>query len=323
MRLKIFNTSVLIDIYLKLQNAQLFLGFVSILTLFCYCVPVMLQWKLSKGADNETYPIRSAMNSSEFELSLVVSLSMSVPMIFELIVRILLNSRIKLSNRMIASNISILLSLIVPDTLILFYAIPHEDLNFVGFIIKARIICISWAALSLILQHCGSRWSSKWSCIFHVLVCISSLPDVYNVYINFENLLLLQILFTVIQSLAVIISFLIMVKLSYNWYRYILSQSTMKEISTDQYLCTVYISAFIICGLGLYGNYFSHMSEVQWYNFDKTNLVVHTLMFTVFYIIIVVFENRGLQREIVMTQVTRRFHEYHHNSLYIYILSES
>ena len=283
--------------------SKLALGLISFSALFIHAFPLMLGWKILRE-DSSGFTIISALQSYEFKIALISSLSMAVPMILELIARIIFNSKIELAGRMIFSNFLILLILIIPDLVILLYCIPFVDIFLLGFVIKARIICVSWTSLTLIHQHCESYWSPNLSCIFHFLICVADIPDDFMSYFNISTTENVEVAVITIQCIAVVVSLFIILKLSYNWYQYIKSETTMKELSTDQYLCTVYISAFIICGLGLYGNYFSHMSEVQWYNFDKTNLVVHTLMFTVFYIIIVVFENRGLQIAIARAQVS-------------------
>ena len=287
------------------RNESRILRNISILSLLFYAFPLLLKWDTIELENEPILNIKSSLQSFEFYIALVCSLSMVAPMVLELVVRIILNlnSMHQLEKNMILSNLTMLILLVVPDLTTLFYVIPDVNVSVIGFIIPARVVCISWQALSLIHKYSGTNWSVKWSCIFHAMVCISGMPDAYCVYFNYQNSFQIKLFLEIFQTFMIIMSGIIITILSSRWYIFILSTMKKNILSTDQYLCNIYVTAFILAGFGLFMNYFIHFSEHEWYQFQKSTLINHYIMFAVFYIVIVIFESRCYQRENIRNEV--------------------
>jgi len=198
------------------KNVKFVLGIISFLALFSHAIPLLLEWKIVRGDSSKTSTIKSAMQSYEFKISLISSLSMAIPMVLELITRMIMNSKVDLAHKLIISNITVLIILVFPDLIVLLYCIPFLDIFVLGFILKARIIFVSWTSLSLIQEYnCQTYWSAKWSCIFHLLLCISQIPGDYLPYFDTSAIKIIETLMTVFEGCAVVISLMIILSLSY------------------------------------------------------------------------------------------------------------
>ena len=282
---------------------------ISTFSLLFYLMPLILNWKILTSDKGSSSSIQSSIQSSEFYIALVCSLSMVIPMTVDLFIRIALNTKSKkkigIARNKIISNLMVLLLLIVPDTITLFYAVPHANLELIGFIIPARVVCISWTVLTMIHRYSGSNWSIKWSCMFHTVLCLSGMPESYCGYFNYCQSYRVRLFIQILQLSMIIISSIIITLLSYQWYRFIYPIIKNNALSTEYYLCNIYVTAFIITGIGLFINYIIFFSESAWYEFGKSNLINHYIMFTIFYIMVVIFESRCLQREYVENEVIR------------------
>ena len=104
------------------------------------------------------------MQSEEFKLSLVVSLSVSAPVFFELLLRI--------------TNVAMLMTVAIPDLFILTYIRYSLDLS--NYILKARFIVLARVAFSFIKIHGENKCSPSGLLFFFVLICAGKALDSYK-----------------------------------------------------------------------------------------------------------------------------------------------
>ena len=70
------------------------LAILSMITIVVILLPEAMKWKMVALANEKSPPLLEALQSYEFQISLVVSLSLSAPMFFELLLRICLHGKL-------------------------------------------------------------------------------------------------------------------------------------------------------------------------------------------------------------------------------------
>ena len=270
------------------------LATVSAITLFLSALPEMMTWEMVAIENIKSPPVLVSLKSYEFQICLIVSLSASVPMFFELLLRIILFAKIDY----ILPNFFTFATLALPDLLILFYIRNSLDLLFLDFVVKARMILLGWLTLTLIKKYGGKTWPQRGLLTTFIFLCIGRVLAVYKGYISSELYNMFDIGHIISDSTA----FLMYIMMCLRWYQYILTKPKF-AITTDQYLCNIYATAFLITCIGVYLVLYTSPSTLDWFNWSSNELTFHTLTYTVFYIIVIVFEGRALQRDMLQTKV--------------------
>ena len=281
------------------------ISFLSIITLGICLIPVILNWDLDAGQRDEfKLPIASSLLSKEFYTSLVVSLSISIPLIIELITRPIMITKSSLFDKVLFSNCIILLSLAIPDIIILFYVIPYRDLKILNFILRARLVVVFWSSFTVMLNYGGGVvWGKNNTLLCQVFVCGGRIIGIFRSQcVGFAYKALLYSGFT-FDALA----FIIFISLAYKWLAFVYIESKkLKTQSADRYLCSVYVVATLVWLTGILVTFYMNPNSVEWSTSDSTKLTIHTLMYTVYYVLILVFEGKVLTREILMAKVRYR-----------------
>ena len=271
--------------------------FLFLSSLLIFLFPILVQWNLVDVANSP--PVLSALQSSEYQTSLVVSVSMSAPMFLELLLRIFLNAKLEY----VLPNTIILASLAIPNIIILTYINVSFDLNALNYLLKARLLLLMWLALSFIRKYGGKKWSSKGLIICFTFLCVARIMGFYKGYYSRKVHDTLNILGTI----ADVIAFITFILMSVKWYRFIFTETKFVTMTNHQYLCNIYVTAVTITCIGLYINTYSSSNSIDWYNVNKNSLTITSMMFTSFYMIVLLFEGRALQREMLQTKVLQNY----------------
>ena len=271
------------------------LAILSLATLFFFGLPEMMGWNMVAFTDVNAPPVLAALHSSKFQICLVVSLSASIPMFFELLLRIIFYAKIDY----ILPNLFTFTTLAFPDLFIFLYSTSSSDLVSLNFILKARMVLLAWLTFALIKKYGGITWSQLGLSIAFIFLCIGRLLAFYKGYLSNELYNIVDICGVISDSLA----FTLFIIMCLRWYHHIFSKSKFATITTDQYLCNIHATAFLLTCIGLYLNLYTSPSTLDWFNWSSNELTFHTLTYTVYYIIIIVFEGRALQRDMLQTKV--------------------
>ena len=268
---------------------------ISIVTFFLIILPEAMNWKMVALANEKSLPILDAMQSYEFQISLVVSLSVSAPMFFELLLWTLLYGKLDY----VLPNFLTLISLAIPDLLILSYVRISADFISLNLIIQARFILFSWLAFTFIKKYGGNNWSSRGLLALFILICAGRVLGVYKGYVTNEVYDVLDDL-GILSDCTVCLFFPLM---SFQWYYYLFKKTRIVAISTDHYMCNIYVTAYFLTCFGVCMILYTSPNTLDLIKWNANELISHTLMFTVFYIIVIVFEGRVLQREMLQAKV--------------------
>ena len=263
-------------------------SFISIL------LPIVMDWNIAVVSSDETPPIVGALQSNEYQVCLVIGVSVSAPMFIELLMRAI-SARLEFD---ITSAI-IISSLAIPDLILLTYVRESLDLNAFNFIVKARSILFFWFVLVLVKRYGGQQWSYVEMVSCFTLLNVGRVIAFYKTYYT-DGIKDTLALLGVISDAG---AFIILIIMSIRWYRYILSQRKVVVITTHQYMCNAYVTATLISLSWIYVNLYSTPSSLDWYDWDARKLSVFSMSYTAFYLTVMVFEGRVLQREMLETKV--------------------
>ena len=259
-------------------------------------IPVILKWKMIDIADNNNAPpVLIALKSDEYKTSLIVSLSVSIPMIFEVLLRIFLSAKLEF----VLPNVFIMMSLAIPDLIILTYIRDSSDLSALNCVLKARFVLLTWIAFSFVKIHWRQMRCHLILLSSFIFVCISSSLDAYKVYFNRS----ISDASIVVELIMTIVAFILFIIVSIKWYYCLIMERNSHPLSNNQYMCNIYVSAFLLTSSGLVFNLYASPKSLHWFNWNTDELTIHTLMYTVFYVIVIVFEGRAIQREMLQTKV--------------------
>ena len=272
------------------------LAIFSVVTFLAITLPEMMKWKMVDLADGKSPLLLESLKSYEFQISLVVSLSMSAPMFFELLLRMLLYGKLDY----VLPNILTLTTLALPDMIILCYVRTAIDLISLNLILQSRFILFSWLAFSFIKKYGGKFWSSSRMIALFILICLGRIFGVYKGYVDYRSYQILNIFGMITDSIACLFFPLLCLK----WYYYLYKKTkTVATITNNQYMCNVYVTAYFQTCSGISMIIYTSPNTLDLMKWNENELTLHTLMYTVFYIIVIVFEGRVLQHEMLQAKV--------------------
>ena len=268
---------------------------ICVLSLIVTVIPIACRWELVVLMP----PIATSIRSFEFIISLVASLSLSVPILIELIVRFMSTSYVSSVKLTIVPNASLLFALMMPDLLMLFYASPYNSLEAMLYLVNARLMLLEAAAFSYLFSKGSIIWSTRGILLTVVPYFLARIFGVYIYYFDGRKKIIFTIISFFFESFSAIAFFLLTIR----WFYYLLNKRKANiKMSLNDSLCNNYVIALLLCSAGIAGNYFGH-NAVTWNQWDTTNLTIHTSVYTVFYIFIIVFEGRLAHSDMIQTKV--------------------
>ena len=283
----------------SLNSVETWFGVISFANIILYIIPLMLEKEPFGYSSDTSLPIYASLQSIEFRYTLIISLSISIPLSLEILLRILLLQKKEKIPQNLVSNVVTLSFLAVPDLVILFYMIPNSKITAIHYVIRSRISFLLWTVFLFIHRYSGKYWSRFGWMILIISMTISRVAVFYSDYSSGTNKDFIIIIVICFQ----IISFLTFAIMSVKWFIFLFDFSKKAPVSTDQYLCCVYASAMLICWLGVIIGVSFNPNFPLWYKWDSNLLVLHTLMFTVFYVVVTLFEGRAFMRETLQNKV--------------------
>ena len=275
--------------------------FICLGSLFAIVLPFIA--KLSLFETDDTPPIYHSLQSLDFKYSLIVGLSLSIPLLFELFMRLLLMRKsFRIFVQTIAPNTITILLLAIPDLIFLFYCVRKSaDINVFGVAMYARLVLTLCSVLIFINGTGGKIWSSRVILFISVLSSVGRVFGFYRYYFSLNIRYYMAELLPLVLNLITLITFICM---TIRWFYHIYQETKTKPLTTDQYMCSVYTFACAMSWLGITVNLLVNKDAVDWTQWDVNALTTHTLLSTMFYIFIIVFEGRAMQREMMQTKAS-------------------
>ena len=274
---------------------------ICLISVFIIVFPITAKRLAFTEADKDSV-IYHSLRSTEFKYALIISLSVSIPLIFELFIRVVLMKKsLQLFLLTIAPSTITLLLLSIPDLVYLFYVNESGDMYVFVMVMYSRLI-IMLCTIAVFLSSAGGKvWSSRGLIFVALSTCTNRILSFYRFYISGNAQFFVAEIFPIALNILTIIVFLYM---SYKWFHHVYQETKTKPLTTDQYMCSVYVFSTLVCWVGLTINQFIFKNGTDWLQWDANALTTHISFFTVFYVLIIVFEGRVMQREMVQTKAS-------------------
>ena len=281
---------------LRKKFNSIFLTVHTVICIIILLIPIALDIPI-KVKEVNTFPIYFAMTSVDYKISLYVSLVAALIMSLELICRLFVEPSLIFSFKKFVSTILLVLWLIIPDSILLAYVIKNLDFKIFNVLHQARFILLSWSVcIYLNLYSERKIWGSRLT-IFSVMFYNSiRVINAFCLYYTIPKLSVKILYFFLVLSLF------ILVVQSLRWFLFIYKSSKLRLISTNQYLCGIYIFACSCCNIGVIIFVLTRKDTI-WYNISTKELVSQTYVYTVFYIAFAAFQGRVIEREAIISQV--------------------
>ena len=274
--------------------------FISLASIISLCViPSFFSFQFQSPPDLEikSTPIFKAVHSNSYLISLISSASMSVHLLVDFVGHNFISREDIFSYRDSFSKLVILAFLLTPDLAQLFIVIPES--NYVAYMLIRFIRYVSWmsATFGYLARYGGPIWCSK-AVIFGLflvdLAWILKFISFFDVHLNS---------LAIISNSLVAFGLIIFAVISYQYIRkQIIFFMKNIQISSDDYCCNVYLVAFWITCFGLafqlMFNDFPH-----WYEVNTEMVVAETMLYTVYYVVITVFQGKAALVDAVASKV--------------------
>ena len=248
----------------------------------------------------ENAAIIQALASNDYILSLIVSSTLSAPMLLELIVRILSSSTFLKFDDSVFHHLFLLLILVAPNMITIFYIIPRNDFIAYEFLFNIRFMVVVLVSMTFLHKSVSAYWNKISVITFHLLTCIGVTLNFYSTCtITDGDNYLLDIFFRIIFFLAI----LLFLYLCHGWYMFIQSAKEHKLFSIDQYLGNLYVTSLSLFMMGSFIVTLATGENIKWYETNSTIMCCSMLPYIIFYLAIIVFESRALERNFTMMKV--------------------
>ena len=270
---------------------------ISLICVVICLIPIILFGAIEPPRNSS---IEVALSSEVYKLSLIVGISLCGPMIAELLVRVFYVNGFTIK-KSIAHQIILLCTLAIPNFLLVCYVIPHKNFTAHLYLMNFQFLLVIWSSLTFLDKKSSFFWRQGKVVLFYSSICLGVTLNVYTVYfINRDYAYLLEV-FLIISA---IIASLLFISLCLDWIRFIQIENNIKTISTDHYLGNIYVASMIIFVLGKTVILLASGTRLHWYDMQANILAAHMIPFTIFYLTIIVFESKALQRDFTMVKVS-------------------
>ena len=275
---------------------------VTIIGVLISCIPIMINWKFPFPTDSppEDLPMIVGIKSIEYKMSLISSMSLSVHMVVDYLGHAIVSPEDFLSYRDSKSNLILLVSLLVPDVIQYFCIIPYEDFVLFHCIQYIRFILITCTTLGYLSAFGGSLWHTHEVIVTATFIAIGSILRFYSCYFTKDILIVFEVVSTVAFAIGSFALFLLLKRWFLDIYRNNFHHNTLL-LSFDQYCCNIYLFAFAVTVSALWILLFVYKIP-PWYQHDMIFLVSETMLFSVFYVIVTVFQGRAAVREAAISK---------------------
>eukprot|EP01041_Mallomonas_annulata_P013244 gene13244-28032_t len=243
--------------------------------------------------DIESIPLRQALLSSHYRLSVAICVGASFPVIFDLIIDLFVKYTRK--HDAVRSAVWIMISsLAITNMVIYFYVIPGAHFEIFLSIIKVRFILILLGSLSAINGYCPSIWS--WNYNLCGIIIFYTIGQIINSFTPFESNSSVRSSLATFRLVCYSIAYLNFGFLTLLWIRYIINRlRTSRLFSSDDFCCALNVAALIYSA--------SLVNDVTDVNSDAFYLSSQVLRLSFLVIIFVIMNSRAIREKTFMAHV--------------------
>ena len=267
------------------------LCFVFVLSIVSCFLPLALNLQFAEPITNYDN-IFHAFDSLAFKMTLSACISLSVPLLLE-IARDCFLAQSKRIKKNILTNILLVLSLIVPDVIVLAYVIPNRNLRLFMCINQGRTVALISSIYAYFIIFGGQFFQRKIHMSWYISCTAGSVLFAYGS--SSSDPLRIQdwiSLFLTLFSMGIVIM------VSFEWFRNqrLLLSSENRHLTTDEYCINIYIIASILCFCGLILAWVAYGSP-RFSQMNSGHLIITNIFYALYYVVISVFQGGAVRRQ--------------------------
>ena len=256
----------------------------------------------------QTSPIADGLKSVEYKVSLLFSLSISLPLIIELFLRSWQKQNNLFHVRNILSNTLLLLALVVPNLALIFYVLPQNNVATFNIIMKFRVVFIVWSISSILYEYGHSIWKCNAAVVYPLLMLSIQVLSIYEDYCSTA----LADIIGIISFIFNLMAFALISVLCCRWYSklYNINMTERYKLSTIDNICTIYVSILFVFAVCYEANTLSECNfflNRNWYDMDKNGLTANVFITTMMYVYFAMAQGRAYELQVAIAEVSVSF----------------
>ena len=277
--------------------------FIMVLSVLAGFLPLITDFGKIGTIENEEsrLAISDAMNSKQWQFSIVASVALAVPVVIDLTMQCIYDrmSQINNQNQALFPRLVLIFSLFVPNILILTVGIPLQYKELVIAIFLTRIIFLFYGVLGHLWIMGETAFRSKWFVAAFASLSIGLIFGVYDT-INYEQVTYLFWIAIAFYGIAISIFLYFAVK-----FFIFVKKIGLRNLDTPQISCLMYL--ILLCILG---SYFYISVNIKKGNYDNDFFTAYTYVEAGFTLLFTAVHSFLTQREkLLIKDVSSYFHE--------------
>jgi len=269
----------------------------TIAMVLCF-LPLALNLKFAETITVDDNIFR-AFDSLGFKMTLGACISLSIPLLLE-IARDCAFAQSKRIKKNILANILLVLSLIVPDVVVLAYVIPNRNLRLLMCINQGRTVALISSIYAYFILFGGQFFQRRIHMCWYILVAAGTVLFAFGS--SSSDPLRIQ---DWVSLCLTMLGMGIAITESIIWFKNLNQSITVenRHLSTDEYCINIYILASIICFGGLLLTYLAFGSP-RASQMNSEYLIITNILYAMYYVVISVFQGGAVRRhEIIEVSV--------------------
>eukprot|EP01041_Mallomonas_annulata_P011272 gene11272-23585_t len=269
-------------------------SFLAVIVSLACILPTLLDFLTTSISESAKDKAVASLNSLDFKYSLVLGMGASFPIFLDFLADNLVwrkSSRTLTVMKGSAFNLIGLLILFLPVLIDFLIVIPNNAYYMHYSIFFIRVGCTCCVICSYLDHYGGHVWQ-------HFLLKIAGLflgcfaPAIRSSRIIGEEE---SYIFQYIAIAVELIGFSILFYLICKWYNY-LKPKFAKGLSCAEYCCNVHLFCGLLLGIGIWVIELAFYTP-YWYNRSSLYLASHECLFTLYFVMLTVYQGRATRRE--------------------------
>jgi len=262
----------------------------TIAMVLCF-LPLALNLKFAETITVDDNIFR-AFDSLGFKMTLGACISLSIPLLLE-IARDCAFAQSKRIKKNILANILLVLSLIVPDVVVLAYVIPNRNLRLLMCINQGRTVALISSIYAYFILFGGQFFQRRIHMCWYILVAAGTVLFAFGS--SSSDPLRIQ---DWVSLCLTILSMGIVITVSFIWFRDLHQTITVenRHLTTDEYCINIYVLASIICFCGLLIAWVAFGSP-RFSQMNSEYFIITNILYAMYYVVISVFQGGAVRRQ--------------------------
>ena len=268
---------------------------IFMISLFLCFGPMMLNAHIAPiylESDN----IFTAFESSALKVVLGCCISLTIPVLLEILRDFLLYRSTLMSYNTTISNLLLIVSIIFPDLVIMLSAIPESNVRLFICVSQARLCAVVTSITVYIFLFGGKYWQSKRMTIAYIFGTIGNVGLTWTEFVPVDYYDFTFWLSATSIGTGMLIFSLDIVKWLVAVRRVVSDGITL---STNEYCCTVYICSALVFYSAHYLTFFL-FGYPRYSQYNANYLILYNIYFGLLFITISVFQGGVARREVIL-----------------------